>query len=76
MYGFIEKAGTAYVIDDQGSARGDVQYVQTVTPVQTVQTVPVVNGSQPVILVDSGSVRSHPVNTMLSHKSSTRNFQL
>jgi len=73
-----EKAGAAYVIDDQGSGRGEVQYVQTmpVQTMQTVQTVPVVNGSQPVILVESGSVRSQPVGTLRSHKSNKRNFQL
>lgn len=75
---FVEKAGAAYVIDDQGSGRGEVQYVQTmpVQTMQTVQTVPVVNGSQPVILVESGSVRSQPVGTLRSHKSNKRNFQL
>ncbi|XP_067934632.1 LHFPL tetraspan subfamily member 5 protein-like [Watersipora subatra] len=55
----------AYVVGDDRSS--GVQYVQTVPPSYT---------TQPVVLVDQGSVISHPVGTLRSQKSSKRNFQL
>lgn len=56
----------AYIIDDD---RGSVQYVQTVHPSHT-------PNPNPVIVVDSGSVRSQPMGTLRSHKSARRNFHL
>ena len=57
----------AYIIEDDRGSAVPVQYVQTVHPNHT---------PQPVVLVDQDSVRSHPVGTVRSHKSSKRNFQL